>query len=560
VKLGRDVLSKVVASLRETQHVPAGVAADMLEVPVGGLELADAARQLSLPRELILKGLAHLANIPIIDMREISPAPSAIEAFPEDLARRFRALPLFLNKDELTIAVGNPSSWSELDEVRRMIPGLDPIFVLADEVEIAGLLDMYYPSAAEAAVREYLIQADGPEATAARLKGLAERAPIVKMLETILARAALLGASDVHLEPYQHMGVVRFRLDGLMTRMFAYHGSLHEPLISRLKVLCDLNIMERNRPQDGRFSIKLGERIQDARVSVLRMVHGEKAVVRLLRGELASVLALEGLGMPSDMLADLKRLLGRPYGMLLVTGPTGSGKTSTLYAALQHLNNGQRNLVSLEDPVEAPLAGINQVPIRPDVDLTFATALRAVLRQDPDVIMVGEIRDQETAEIAVRASLTGHMVLATLHTNDATETITRLLEMGLDGGNLAPALLGVVAQRLVRKLCDCHGYEPTDPSYWAALGAGFLGDVPRPVPRGCVECHQSGYRGRQVIFELLIADDAVRRQILAGTTSAALRDAAIAAGMRTLAASGLREVMAGKTSVDEILRVVNADA
>jgi type II secretory ATPase GspE/PulE/Tfp pilus assembly ATPase PilB-like protein len=299
--------------------------------------------------------------------------------------------------------------------------------------------------------------------------------------------------------------------------------------------------------------------VQDARVSVLRMLHGEKAVVRLMRGELASVLALDNLGMAPDMLADFRRQLAKPYGMLLVTGPTGSGKTSTLYAALQHLNTGLRNLISLEDPVEAALPGINQVPVRPDFDLTFATALRAVLRQDPDIIMVGEIRDHETAEIAVRASLTGHLVLATLHTNDAAETITRLLEMGVEGGNLAPALLGVIAQRLVRRLCDCHGYEPTDASFWAALGAGYLGDVPRPVPRGCVACQQTGYRGRLVLFEFMVLDDAVRRQILTGGTSAGLRDAAIAAGMRTLAASGLREVMAGNTSVDEVLRVVNAE-
>jgi general secretion pathway protein E len=440
-----------------------------------------------------------------------------------------------------------------------MLPGLDPIFVLADEVEIANLLEMYYPSAAERAVREYLVQGADIESAAEQLKALAERAPVVRMLETILLRAAQLGASDVHLEPYQHMGVVRFRLDGLMTRMFAYHATLHEPLISRLKVLSDLNIMERQRPQDGRFSLKLGDRVQDARVSVLRMLHGEKAVVRLMRGELASVLALDNLGMAPDMLADFRRQLAKPYGMLLVTGPTGSGKTSTLYAALQHLNTGLRNLISLEDPVEAALPGINQVPVRPDFDLTFATALRAVLRQDPDIIMVGEIRDHETAEIAVRASLTGHLVLATLHTNDAAETITRLLEMGVEGGNLAPALLGVIAQRLVRRLCDCHGYEPTDASFWAALGAGYLGDVPRPVPRGCVACQQTGYRGRLVLFEFMVLDDAVRRQILTGGTSAGLRDAAIAAGMRTLAASGLREVMAGNTSVDEVLRVVNAE-
>jgi type IV pilus assembly protein PilB len=559
MKLGRDLIAKVVFTLRENGLMPGSVDGPNFEIPATGLELGDASRQLGISRELVLKGLASLANIPFIHLGEISPAPTAVEAMPEGIARRFRCLPLFLNRDELTIAVGNPQSWSELDEVRRMLPGLDPLFVLADEVEIASLLELYYPSAAESAVKEFLITSHNLESPQARLHGLSERAPIIKMVETILDRAAQLGASDVHLEPYAHAGVVRFRLDGMMQRMFAYDSALHEALISRLKVVSELNIMERQRPQDGRFTLRLGERVVDARISCLRVLHGEKIVIRLLRGELAGVRALTSLGMPASTLEQMTRLLSKPYGMVLVTGPTGSGKTSTLYAALQYLNSGSRNLVSLEDPVEFPLPGVNQVPVRSDLDVTFATALRAVLRQDPDVIMIGEIRDHETAEIAVRASLTGHLVLATLHTNDAAETITRLLEMGMQGGNLAPALLGVIAQRLVRRLCDCHSYKPASAELWAALGLGFIGDVPQPVPRGCVECHQTGFKGRLVLFELLVADDAIKRRILAGTSSGELRQAAQAAGMRPMLAAGLREVLAGRTSVEEVLRVVSAE-
>jgi len=551
-ELSRELLARV------GQHLHAlGLAGPPPPQPSGAgpLGLDAAAEALGVTRARVVQGLAGLARMPFVDLRQISPAPEAIASFPEVLARRYRTLPLFLNGPEITLAVGNPRSWNELDELSARLPGREIIFVLADEAELGPLIELCWPTSTSEAValhlRAVLEGADPSEA----LQALGAQAPVIEMVEAVLRRALNMEASDIHLEPFETFVQVRFRVDGQLRLVFRYEPGVHEAMIARLKILSDLNIMDRMRPQDGRFTFVDAGRRVDARLSLLRMADGEKAVVRLLRGSLGALRTLDDLGMTEDVRGSLRRILAQPHGIFLVTGPTGSGKSSTLYAALQALNEGARNLITLEDPVEYRLPGANQVPVRPDHDLTFAVALRSVLRQDPDVVMVGEIRDQETAEIAIRGALTGHLMLSSLHTNDAVETITRLREMGVAASNLAPALLGVLAQRLVRRLCGCHGYEAADAERLADLGLGFLPPgTPLPAARGCIACDGQGFRGRAVIFELLVATAEIKQLILTGGSSAELTAAARRAGLRPMAWAGMRAMLGGLTTPEEVLR------
>jgi type II secretory ATPase GspE/PulE/Tfp pilus assembly ATPase PilB-like protein len=514
-------------------------------------DLDEVVRALGVDRHSVLQSVADVENMPFLDLRDVTPAPDALQSIPEATARRLGCLPLFLNGRELTVAVAE-ADWSRLDPLREALAAFDVIVVLADPPELARMIELVYPSAAEAEVAAYLGQGD---ASLPRLRDLADKAPIVRMMEAILERAVRQGASDVHLEPRPDAAVVRFRVDGLLKEAFRFDIGLHEAMVSRLKVQANLNIADRHRPQDGRFSQPLQGRAVEVRLSTLRTSHGEKAVLRLL-GQGGALATVDALGMPPEVLSRFEALLAQPYGMILVTGPTGSGKTSTLYAALRRLGDGAHNVVTLEDPVEVQLDGINQVPMRPEIDLTFATALRAVLRQDPDVVMVGEIRDKETAEIALRAALTGHQLLSTLHANDSAETITRLLDMGVAEAHLAPALLGVVAQRMVRRVCACHTYRQADAEECRLMGLDGLDEVPVPAPRGCLECAQTGYKGRLALFELLAIDGTIRGLIQRRASTDAIRQAGEANGTRSLWAAGVREVLTGHTTLEEIRRVV----
>ncbi|MGB4115656.1 MAG: ATPase, T2SS/T4P/T4SS family [Polaromonas sp.] len=355
-------------------------------------------------------------------------------------------------------------------------------------------------------------------------------APIIRMLNALLTQAARDGASDIHIEPYERSSSVRFRVDGTLREVVKPNRALHAALISRLKVMADLDISEKRLPQDGRISLRIGTRAVDVRVSTLPSAHGERAVLRLL-DKSQSKLSLESVGMQGDVLARFETLVKQPHGIILVTGPTGSGKTTTLYAALQRLDAAASNIMTVEDPIEYELPGIGQTQVNAKIDLDFAKALRAILRQDPDVIMIGEIRDFETAQIAIQASLTGHLVLATLHTNDATSAVTRLTDMGIEPFLLSSSLLGVLAQRLVRKVCThCQG-------------------------AGCAECSHTGYQGRTGIFELMIANDAIRAQVHGRAAEADIRSAAQAGGMTLMRDDGERLVSLGVTSREELLRV-----
>ena len=368
------------------------------------------------------------------------------------------------------------------------------------------------------------------EAAEAEAREDIEDAPIVRFVNKVLLDAIKMGASDIHIEPYERHSSVRFRVDGSLREVVQPNRALHAALISRLKIMAELDIAEKRLPQDGRISLRLGERAIDVRVSTLPCAHGERAVLRLL-DKTEQRITLEGVGMAGETLERFLHLVQQPHGIILVTGPTGSGKTTTLYAALQRLDASRHNILTVEDPIEYELAGVGQTQVNPRIDLGFATALRAILRQDPDILMIGEIRDQETAQIAIQASLTGHLVLATLHTNDAPSAVTRLLDMGIEPFLLSSSLLGVLAQRLVRKTCrHCGG-------------------------RGCDACSQTGYQGRTGIFELLVTDDHLRSLIHDGASEAVLRDAALQTGMTPMREDGERLVREGITTREELLRV-----
>jgi general secretion pathway protein E len=367
----------------------------------------------------------------------------------------------------------------------------------------------------------------------------ANDAPIIRMLNALLTQAAKDGASDIHIEPYERSSAVRFRVDGTLREVVRPNRALHAALISRLKIMAELDIAEKRLPQDGRISLRIGGRAIDVRVSTLPSAHGERAVLRLL-DKTESKFTLEALGMSGDVLGAYQRLIAQPHGIVLVTGPTGSGKTTTLYASLGRIDTSTTNVLTVEDPVEYELAGIGQTQVNPKIDLTFAKALRAILRQDPDVIMIGEIRDFETAQIAIQASLTGHLVLATLHTNDAPSAVTRLVDMGVEPFLLSSSLLGVLAQRLVRKLCP-HCKRADERGRWH--------------PVGCDECGRTGYKGRTGVYELMIADDKVRALIHGRASESQLFVAAEVAGLRSMREDGERLVREGITSAEEVLRV-----
>nr|WP_242697587.1 type II secretion system ATPase GspE [Bordetella petrii] len=466
---------------------------------------------------------------------------------PYSWARAQRAVLLLRpGASQLTTSARTPA-WAVREILR--CHGDVPVAEVSDDA-LETLLNAAYSDTADAAsvmgVAENEIDLDRllqdiPEV--ADLLETQDDAPVIRMINALFTQAARDGASDMHIEPYESHSVVRYRVDGVLRDVVSPRKALHSALISRIKIMANLDIAEKRLPQDGRIALRVGGRPIDVRVSTLPTGHGERAVLRLLDKE-AGRLQLEKLGMSPQVLAQLDGLIRQPHGIVLVTGPTGSGKTTTLYAALARLDASTTNILTVEDPIEYDLPGISQTQVNAKIDMTFALALRAILRQDPDVIMIGEIRDLETAQIAVQASLTGHLVLATLHTNDATSAVTRLVDMGVEPFLLASSLLGVLAQRLVRRLCQQCRRPDTLPD-------GRL--VYRPV--GCEACNHTGYSGRSGIHELFAVDDDVRHLIHEGRDEQALRAQALRGGMRTLRDDGQRWVEAGVTAPEEILRV-----
>ncbi|WP_035587019.1 type IV-A pilus assembly ATPase PilB [Hippea jasoniae] len=500
-----------------------------------------------------------------IDLSDIEIPNEVIKKVPAQIAKKYTLIPVAIEKNKLKVAVSDPTNILALDEV-RFVTGMNVVPLFSNERAIIRAIDKYYGTSKELEeiadeLTEYSseidVLKDEEELNVEDLEKSAEDEPIIKLANTVLSRAVSSGASDIHIEPYENELRIRYRIDGKLKTVMTFARSMAPKLVSRFKIMSKLNIAEKRLPQDGRIRIKSAGKDIDLRVSTLPTVFGEKVVMRILDRSSVRV-ELEQLGFERN---DLKRYMDaihKPYGMILVTGPTGSGKTTTLYASLNKINREDVNIMTAEDPVEYNIEGINQVHVREDIGLTFASALRSFLRQDPDVIMVGEIRDSETAEIAIRAALTGHLVFSTLHTNDAPSTVMRLADMGVERYLIASSLILVLAQRLVRKICPyCKTQLDIPPA--ALEEIGFSKEEAKTVKvfkgKGCDNCNDTGYKGRIALYEVMPVSDTIRRMILEGASVEELRNQAIKEGMSTLRTSGLKKIKEGVTTIEEVMNV-----
>ncbi|QWK13902.1 MAG: GspE/PulE family protein [Aquificota bacterium] len=468
-----------------------------------------------------------------------------------DILRTYRLVPLEEGEGYIKLLVPKGFDPLVLEEVRFSL-GKEVIPVYVSEEEFSQRLQEVL------AQEEPLVEVEGAEESEVRdILYEEETSPAVSFVNQTLIKAINLGASDIHIEPYEGQSFVRLRLDGILHNYTQIPLSLHEQVVSRIKVLANLNVAEKRIPQDGKIAVKVGKRHLDIRVSVVPTVFGERVVLRLLEKG-GKILRLEDLGLWEEDLLKLKRLSQKPYGIVLATGPTGSGKSTTLYAIIMEIKSPKKNIITIEDPPEYQIEGVSQIQVNPKVGLTFATGLRAILRQDPDVIMVGEIRDSETAEIAVQSALTGHLVLSTLHTNDAPSAITRLFDLGIEPFLIASALEGVIAQRLVRKICP-HCKEEYRPSKEELKELGLSGDHTFYRGRGCEQCMGTGYRGRTGIFEVLEVDEEIKKLIVKTQSATDIRNFARARGFKSMLEDGIRKVLSGITTPEEVLRAVKAE-
>jgi len=480
---------------------------------------------------------------------------------PAELAMRYRVLPLQQADRTLTVAMADPLNLMAIDDL-RLLTGLEIKPVVAPPREIDEAIEHFYMERMfrdiSALKPEQLLPEE--EGEIADLEKLAREALVIKLVNLLIHQAVQERASDIHIEPHEKQLKVRYRIDGVLHDATSPPKSLHPAIASRVKILAELDIAERRLPQDGRVKVRVAERQIDLRVSTLPTLYGESVVIRLLDRS-AGLMALHELGMRADTLEQFCRLISRPHGIILVTGPTGSGKTTTLYAALNRIYSSQKKIITIEDPVEYELVGANQINVRPQIGLTFARGLRHIVRQDPDIIMVGEIRDRETAEIAIHAALTGHLVFSTLHTNDAPGALTRLLDMGIEPYLVASSIIGVLAQRLVRLVCrGCR--RRVRPEAEALREVEFPPtEWPEGVWKGegCERCRKTGYHGRTGVFELLPITESVREQVLAKLSSTTIKQKAAQEGMQTLLADGREKVREGLTTIEEVLRVCQRD-
>src|SRR5437868_1053461 len=509
----------------------------------------------------LVRTLARQVGLEFVDLNDRPVDASVASLVTESLARRYQAIPIGWEDGRLVVAMADPSNVFAVDDIRA-IAGAEVRTVVATAGQINETIERFYRihTDVDAVVQAATEDAD-VESDLANVSELVEDAPIVKFVNLLVTQAVNDRASDIHVEPAEHDLRIRFRIDGVLHEVMRSPRSIQAGVISRLKVMADINIAERRIPQDGRISMKVGGRGIDLRVATLPTVYGEKVVMRILdKGQ--AVLHLEELGFLPETEERFEQAYRKPYGTILVTGPTGSGKSTTLYATLNQLNTPDRNIITVEDPVEYRLPGINQVQINPKAGLTFASALRSILRSDPDVVLVGEIRDRETAVIAVEASLTGHLVLSTLHTNDAASTPLRLVEMGVEPFLVTSALDCVVAQRLARRLCDkCkEPYQPTEAELAAASWPmDDLHDAEWPTlyrAIGCQACGRTGYRGRFGVHEVMLLSEEIERLIIERRSTEDIQKMAITQGMLSLREDGLHKVGMGMTSLEEIFRVV----
>ncbi len=517
--------------------------------------------------ERLTELLSEQYGVPAVDLASVELDPKILNLVPAEFASKHLVLPLKRVGRTLTAAMADPTNLNVIDDL-KFITRFDIEPVVVGEYSLRMAIERYY-EVATAKLGELLEELEEQEIelleedeqeeqdmSAAALRAQVDDAPVVKLINGILTDAVRRGASDIHVEPYEKDLRIRYRIDGALQEIMRPPVRMKAALTSRLKILADLNIAERRVPQDGRIKMKIGKRVIDFRVSTLPVLFGEKIVLRILdKGSLR--MDLESFGMEPRAEQSFLRAIANPYGMVLVTGPTGSGKTTSLYAALHRINTEEVNIMTAEDPVEYNLHGINQVQVRPDIGLTFASSLRAFLRQDPNIVMVGEIRDLETGGIAVKAALTGHLVLSTLHTNDAASTITRMIDMGIEPFNVAAAVNIITAQRLVRRICkDCKVATEYLPEALEAAGipAEELADYTFYKGEGCDSCGGSGYAGRQGLYEVMPVTSAIRRMILAGASGDDLKEQAVSEGMITLRRDGLLKVKRGVTTLDEVLK------
>jgi type IV pilus assembly protein PilB len=539
----------------------------------------------------VLAAQARLLGVQYVDLNKVRPDESAISVVlskvPANYLREKKCIPIRIEQNRLWVAMVNPRDIVTIDEL-RMRTGLVIVPLLASQSQIEAALEelpMQGPTPAATvpppgrgtglgfSVDDLLKQIDaeryGGEAAAGPLSGqiarvdatdveAAQEAPIIRLLDTILREAIRNEATDIHIEPMQNAVRIRFRIDGILHEVLRLPKWLSAPLIARVKILGDMDVAEKRVPQDGRMRIEMQKKRFDVRISTIPTVNGEKAVLRLL-DQTSPLMGLEKLGLWEDDLAKVEYLISQPYGMILSTGPTGSGKTTTQYSILHRLNTTEVNILTIEEPVEYEVPGINQVHVNRKAGVTFATALRAFLRQDPDIILVGEIRDLETADVAFQAALTGHLVLSTLHTNDAPTAATRLIEMGVEPFLISAAVIGVIAQRLARRICpNCKEPYKYPEELLMRFGTDLseLNGKELYRGRGCENCRYTGYRGRIGIFEVFVMNTEIADLILRRAPISEIRDAAVASGMTTLLQDGWRKVLAGITTPQEVLRVV----
>ncbi|MDY0110526.1 MAG: type IV-A pilus assembly ATPase PilB [Candidatus Krumholzibacteria bacterium] len=551
------VRDKIAARLLEAAVITTAQieqAKEMQKAEGGSLGLA-LMRLGAVDEKIYTEFLGKVYNLPVVDLDQTQIASECIDLIPADVATKFQVLPLERRGRVLTVAMANPSNIFAIDDI-KFITSLDVQPVVCSEVAIKRAIDKYYaPTDSLASIMEgieddieVVEEQDVDEAGG----GEEQNAPVVKLVNTLLAEAVKLGASDIHIEPYEKHMRVRYRVDGILQEVMEPPIKLRAAITSRLKIMAELDIAERRIPQDGRIKLKVGSKKIDLRVSTLPCIFGEKVVMRILdKGNLT--LDLANFGMEEVGLKHVYANVAKPYGMVLVTGPTGSGKTTTLYSCLSRVNQIDVNIMTAEDPVEYNLDGINQVQVRDEVGLTFAAALKAFLRQDPNIVMVGEIRDLETGSIAVKAALTGHLVFSTLHTNDAPATINRMIDMGIEPFLVASSTNLIMAQRLVRRICkNCKHAETVPPEALADLGLPPQTEVFRG--KGCEKCNGSGYAGRQGLYEVMPITPALRELILDRASTSEIRKQAQKEGMLTLRQDGLVKIQKGITTIEEVLR------
>jgi len=536
----------------------------LIEQKNTGMRLGYCLVKLGFVQELeITKALARQYKMPAVDLARFEVDPKIIKLVPTDVAVKHMVLPLKREGRTLTIALADPTNHAVVDDL-KFITRYDIFPVIAGEYTLRTAIERYYEQT-DAQLRSLLKDIEEEEDLevieeqdddAQQQVQVGDDAPVVKLINGILTDAVKRGASDIHIEPFEHEIRVRYRIDGALQEVMKPPAKLKAALTSRVKIMSNLNIAERRVPQDGRIKLKMGKRVIDFRVSTLPVIFGEKIVLRILdKGNLT--LDLTKFGFEPQAEKDLMRSILNPYGMVLVTGPTGSGKTTTLYSALQRINTIEVNIMTAEDPVEYNLHGINQVLVRNEIGMTFAAALKAFLRQDPNIIMVGEIRDIETGSIAIKAALTGHLVLSTLHTNDAPSTITRMIDMGIEPFNVASAVNLIVAQRLVRRICT----QCKEPHQYAAEELEALGMTPAELRAmqffkgaGCDVCNGTGYKGRAGLYEVMFLSPELRRMILRGASTAEMTEQAVKDGMLTLRMDGIVKIKKGISTLEEVVK------